>query len=153
MIAGEQNSNPQVPNGVFKYCDSRKSLGQRKQTYLWCRKSNYRRKLHAMEGYEMIIKHIKSDRGRGLCTRNKLRWMHRSWNIGEIRLMIYTLPAKNMEYFSFQRFFFNFVGCVGYFFIWFTFLQADITFGELIHTQWQTNRKGSKTIILVLFLY
>ena len=48
-----------------------------------------------------------------------------------------TLPAKNMEYFSFRRFLFYFVGCVGYIFICFTFLQADITFGELglIHTQ------------------
>ena len=47
----------------------------------------------------------------------------------------YTLPAKNMEYFSFQWFFLYFVWCVGYIFIWFAFLQADITFGELIHTQ------------------
>ena len=46
-----------------------------------------------------------------------------------------TLLAKNMEYFSFQRIFVFYGVCEVFFFFLFTFLQTDITFGELIHTQ------------------
>ena len=51
-----------------------------------------------------------------------------------IYICIHTLPAKNMEYFSFQRIFVFYGVCKV-----FTYLiyipRADITFGELIHTQ------------------
>ena len=40
-----------------------------------------------------------------------------------------------MECFSFKRFLFIFVARVEYILIWFTFLQADITLGDLIHNQ------------------
>ena len=40
--------------------------------------------------------------------------------------------------------FLYFVGCVRYLFIWFTFLQTDITFGELIHTQYQNEPQRFK---------
>ena len=43
--------------------------------------------------------------------------------------------GKKYGIFIISAIFFNFVGCVGYIFIWFTLLQADITFGELIHNQ------------------
>ena len=42
--------------------------------------------------------------------------------------------GKNMEYFSFQRFFCILCG-VGYILFWYTFLQTDITLGKLINTQ------------------
>ena len=50
-----------------------------------------------------------------------------------------------MEYFSFQRFFLYFAGCVGCIFIWFTFLQADITFWKLIHKQLQNGPQMFKS--------
>ena len=50
---------------------------------------------------------------------------------------------KIWNYFLFSDFFY-FVVWVGYFFIWFTFLQADIPFGELIHTQWQIETQKLK---------
>ena len=40
-----------------------------------------------------------------------------------------TLPAKNMEYFLFQRFCCILVECAGCFCTWNTFLRADITLG------------------------
>ena len=46
-----------------------------------------------------------------------------------------------------------FVGCVRYLFMWFTFLQTDITFGDLFTLNSKMNHKGSKIMILVLFLY
>ena len=47
---------------------------------------------------------------------------------------MYTTGKKYGIYFI-SAIFLYFVWCVGYIFIWFTFLQADITFGELIHIQ------------------
>ena len=58
--------------------------------------------------------------------------MNRSYKMSQ--LGIYTTGKKYGIFFHFKDFLY-FVGGVRYFLIWLTFLQTDITFGELIHTQ------------------
>ena len=58
-------------------------------------------------------------------------------------IKIYT-TGKKYGIFFISAIFLYFVGCVRYIFIWFTFLQADITFGELIHTQQQNEPQRFK---------
>ena len=56
---------------------------------------------------------------------------------------LYT-TGKKYGIFFISAIFFYFMGRIGYFFIWFTFLQADIIFGELIHTQYQNEPQRFK---------
>ena len=50
---------------------------------------------------------------------------------------------KIWNIFHFSEFWY-FVGCVRYLFMWFTFLQTDITFGDLIHIQKQNEPQRFK---------
>ena len=64
---------------------------------------------------------------------------------------IYTLPAKNMEYFAFQRLFAFFVECAGCFCTWNTFLLADITFwGVNLHLTTKWRAKVQKQLCLCI---
>ena len=70
--------------------------------------------------------HIISKSHYCVSTGTYIHYRQKIWNIFHISEVLY------------------FVGCVRYLFIWLTFLQSDITFGELIHTQLENEPRRFK---------